>query len=140
MRTAVREPFTQIYVHAVWATWDRLPLLQGEIQTGVYNCIQAECTRMKVELLAIGGIEDHIHVLARLPVRLPIPDFIKQIKGSSSHLITHTVRPDVFFKWQGAYGAFTLARADVARLRDYILHQSQHHREGTIDPDQELPL
>ena len=136
----MREPFTQIYLHAVWATWDRLPLLQGEIQAAVCDCIQAECTRMKVELLAIGGIEDHIHVLARLPVSQGIPDFIKQIKGSSSHLITHQVRPDAFFKWQGAYGAFTLAKADVARLRHYILHQSEHHRGGSVDPDQELPL
>ncbi len=131
----MREPFTQITLHAVWATWDRLPLLQGDIQEAVYDCIQAECAHSKVELLAIGGVEDHIHVLARLPVSLGIPDFIKQIKGSSSHLITHQVRPDAFFKWQGAYGAFTLAKSDVPRLRAYILNQRQHHREGTVDPD-----
>jgi REP element-mobilizing transposase RayT len=62
---AVGEPFTQITLHAVWATRDRLSLLQGESQAAVYECIQAECARMKVELLAIGGIEDHIHVLTR---------------------------------------------------------------------------
>ncbi|MEN6581922.1 MAG: transposase [Armatimonadota bacterium] len=63
----MREPYTQLYVHIVWSTWDRLPLLSADVQSAVYRCIQAECDRLGADVLAIGGVEDHIHILVRLP-------------------------------------------------------------------------
>ncbi|HLV98767.1 MAG TPA: hypothetical protein VKT82_08845 [Ktedonobacterales bacterium] len=32
-----------LYVHLVWATWDRLPLLQGDVERQVYRAIGAKC-------------------------------------------------------------------------------------------------
>ena|GEM_PF-6830609 len=39
-----------------------------------------------------------------------------------------------FFKWQGNYGAFTIAKSQVPRVRKYILNQEQHHRGGRLSP------
>ena len=85
----MREPYTQLYVHILWATWDRLPLLSGEREATIYACIQAECGKLGAEMLAIGGIEDHVHVVARIPATLSVAELVKQIKGSSSHLANH---------------------------------------------------
>ena len=131
----MREPWTQLYVHLVWACWDRLPLLSKEIEQSIYACIQEECFRLRCESIAIGGTEDHVHLLTRFPTTITIADLTKQVKGSSSHLITHRLAHREPFKWQGAYGAFTVSRAEVPRVRAYILNQKQHHREGTLDED-----
>ena len=56
-----------VYVHFVWGTWDRLPLLVGEAKKAIYSCIHSECITFKTEILALGGVEDHIHLLALLP-------------------------------------------------------------------------
>jgi putative transposase len=135
----VREPFTQLYVHLVWATWDRLPLLDEEFRAPVYACLQAECRELKVEIVAMGGVEDHVHLLVRLPTTVTIAQLVKQLKGSSSHLVTHRLPKPDGFKWQGGYGAFTVSKADVPRVQDYILNQEQHHREGRLDAEVELP-
>ncbi len=38
------------------------------------------------------------------------------------------------FKWQGAYGAFTLGKSGLRQARDYVLNQEAHHRDGAIYP------
>jgi len=125
----MREPYTQLYVHIVWATWDRQPLLSGEREGIVYACIQAECGNLGAEMIAIGGMED---VLARIPAALSVAALVKQIKGSSSHLVNHTGVPNGAFKWQGAYGAFTVSKGAVPKVVDYVIRQKQHHSEGSV--------
>lgn len=35
------------------------------------------------------------------------------------------------FRWQGGYGAFTLARRDIPVIRRYVVEQKSHHADGT---------
>lgn len=135
----MREPYTQLYVHLIWATWDRLPLLTKDVRQTVYACIQAKCTALKVDLLAIGGIENHIHLLVRIPTTITIADLAKHVKGASSHLTTHSGGVQTWFRWQGAYAAFTLMKADIPRIRAYILNQETHHHNKTLSAEDELP-
>jgi putative transposase len=56
----MRDPFARLFVHLVWATWDRLPLLTPAIRPLVYRCLAAEAHRLNAQTIAIGGIEDHV--------------------------------------------------------------------------------
>jgi REP element-mobilizing transposase RayT len=120
-------PFTQLYLHLVWATWDRLSLVSDDLEQPLYAAIQAETTRLKCELLAVGGMPDHVHLLTRLHPAVSVAALVKQVKGVSSHLVTHSLKPGAFFKWQGAYGAFSLRKADAPVIQAYIERQKVHH-------------
>jgi putative transposase len=133
----VREPFTQLYVHLVWATWDRAPILTSEVLQVVDRSIRHECVQLGVEVLAFGGVADHVHLLARLPARLSVSDVVKQVKGATSHLITQRLK--IPFKWQGGYGAFSVSKRSIAAAREYVLNQEQHHGYGTTITAAELP-
>ena len=85
----MRAPYTQLYLHCVWATWDRLPLITPAIESRVYAAVAAKAHELKCEVLAIGGIEDHVHLLVRLPTTLTIADLLKGVKGASSHFVVH---------------------------------------------------
>ncbi len=128
----MRAPYTQLYVHIVWATWDRLPLITKAVESRLYAAIATKCRQLKCEPLAIGGIEDHVHLLTRLHTTIAIATLAKEVKGSSSHLVTHEIAPGKFFKWQGAYGAFTLRKSEVPQVKAYILNQKQHHVENDL--------
>jgi REP element-mobilizing transposase RayT len=128
----MRAPYTQLYVHCVWATWDRLPLITPAIEARLYPAIQAKCSELKCEAIAIGGMPDHIHLLARFPTTLTIATLLKEVKGSTSHLMTHEITPNDFFKWQGAYGAFTVSKDGVKRVAAYIHNQKAHHADQTL--------
>lgn len=129
----MRAPYTQLYLHCVWAVWDRLPLITPQIETVLYPAIIEKCRELKSEVIAIGGIEDHTHVLVRFHTTVSVADLVKGMKGSSSHLMTHKVLgADDFFKWQGAYGAFTVSKRHVKIVTEYIVNQKKHHAEKSL--------
>ncbi len=132
----MRAPYTRLYLHAVWATWDRLPLITPDFEPRLYGVINEKCHELKADPLVLGEMPDHLHLLVRLPTTLAVATLLKEVKGSSSHLVTHEIEPE-FFKWQGAYGAFTLAKADVPNVIDYIRRQKEHHAEQTAWTDWE---
>ena len=129
----MRESLVQLYVHIVWSTWDRLPLIAPELEQAIYACIQSECKALNTEPIAIGGTCDHVHLLARIPASLSVSALVKQVKGSSSHLVTHVLSPLAAFKWQGGYGAFSVSPDRVPVVRSYVVDQKMHHGDGTTD-------
>ena len=101
--------FTQLHIHCVWGTWDRLPLITADIQEIIYSAIVKQSSDLGCKIIAIGGTVDHVHLLTGFPPNLTISELMQKAKGSSSHLITHEIKPHEFFKWQGGYGAFTVS-------------------------------
>ncbi len=127
-----------VFVHLVWATWDRLPLLTPEAETQAYRAIGAKCQQLGVDILAIGGTSDHVHLLVRLPGTVCISDLVKHVKGSSGHLLAKQMQTDdTFFKWQGAYGAFSVSPSELRTVSQYIARQKEHHAAGTLVADWE---
>jgi putative transposase len=135
----VRRAGVAVFVHLVWATWDRLPFLTPEVEREVHRAIGAECDELGAQVVAIGGVEDHVHLLARLPATLSIADLVKHAKGASSHLVTHGLGPGQVFKWQGAYGAVSVSPHEVSQVSDYIARQKEHHATGSLKAEWEQP-
>ncbi len=128
----MRANFTQLYLHCVWATWDRLPIITPVLEQAIYASIISKCQELACQVLAIGGTTDHIHLLVRFPTTITVANLMKEIKGVSSHLVTHQLAKGEFFKWQGGYGAFTLSKKEVPNIKRYIECQKQHHAEATL--------
>jgi len=126
----MRGVYLKLYVHLVWSTWDRLPLITPELEGPIYHCFLSECSGQGAEMLAAGGMPDHVHVLVKIPSTVTIAVLVKQLKGVSSHLVSHVLAPGAFFRWQGSYAAFSVSRWDVAKIRGYIRRQKQHHAAG----------
>ena len=127
-----------VYVHLVWGTWDRLPLLNGEFAHDIYRAIGKECAEMGAKLVAIGGIEDHVHVLTSLPATISVADLVKRLKGSSAHLATHHLIPREFFKWQAGYGAVSVSPRHLDQVSRYIANQREHHTNNSLNPNLEI--
>ena len=83
----------RIYVHFVWATWDRLPLITPEIEAGVHGHIAEKCRELGCWPLEIGGIEDHVHVLVQMSSTVTAALLAKEMKGASSHLVNYVLTP-----------------------------------------------
>jgi putative transposase len=135
----MRENYTQLYIHCVWATWDRLPIVTPEIQSAIYAEIIRQCNQLKSSVIAVGGIVDHVHLLVGIPPTLCVSDLMKAVKGSSSHFVTHVIQPGEFFKWQGSYGAFSVSHEHIDRIANYIRNQPDHHQQHTLTLHWELP-
>ena len=128
------------FTHFVWSTWDRAPLLVGEIEQSAYALIRAQCTRMRVTIHAIGGIENHVHLLVELPKTLCVADFMEAIKGGSSKALNDTYGTAAWaFKWQGGYSDHSVSASHMTRIRNYTENQKQHHADNSVWPSCEPP-
>ena len=121
----------EIYLHLVWGTWDRQPFILPTFERDLWRELRHEVEKQKCRLLALGGTEDHVHLLVQFHSSLTVADFVQVVKGSSSLWVNEQICPDFHFQWQGAYGAFSVGHREVPEIISYIKKQKQHHREKT---------
>ena len=95
--------FWRLYYHLVWATYQRQPLITAEIEPDLYGYIIGKANGLGVIIHAIGGIDDHIHLVASIPPALSVADFVKGVKGSSAYHINQVVVAPSKFGWQRGY-------------------------------------
>ncbi len=126
-------PFWRCYYHIVWATKGREPLITPPVENIVFAAVKQKAEALGTAVLAINSVSDHVHVAVSMPPTLNIADWMKQIKGASSHGINES-QPEAIarFRWQGGYGVVTVGPQGLKLVQDYIAHQKEHHAQGTL--------
>ena len=76
--------FCQIYLHTVFSTKDRKPVLDAERREDLFRYIWGIHNNIRCKLHRIGGVEDHVHMLASLPTTISIADYMQDVKANSS--------------------------------------------------------
>ena len=84
--------------------------------------------------IAVGGTEDHEHILTGLRATHRLADVVKDIKVASSKWV-HQEIGSRLFGWQSGYGAFTVSPSQIEKVRHYVLNQEEHHRKKTVQEE-----
>ncbi len=123
----------RVYLHIVWATWNRLPLITPDIERRVYRVIENEAMKLGCTVIALNGMPDHVHLLVKFPATLSIAVLMRQVKGVSSYFINHVLRPGGNFKWQRHYGVFAVSPWNLAKIIHYVKNQKEHHLGNSLE-------
>lgn len=122
----------RLYYHLVWTTKERHPLINPERETKLYAYIVNKSDRFGSIIHAIGGVEDHVHLVVSIPPTLASADFVKNIKGGSAHHLNHSfLASPGKFGWQEGYGIFSLGGKQLEEAVSYVKNQKEHHLSGT---------
>ena len=81
---------------------------------------------------AVGGVADHVHLLARFGRGLTQSDWVKELKRVSSRWVKERDRRLAGFAWQVGYGAFSVSPSALEAVESYIHGQGEHHRTVTF--------
>jgi len=81
--------------------------------------------------LAIGGIEDHVHILHSLGRTRSVAWVMEKVKSNSSRWMKQQGAVD--FWWQPGYAAFSVSRSQLERVKRYVGHQREHHRLHSLE-------
>ena len=129
----------RVYVHLVWTTVERRPLISEEVSGSLCRWLHRVVRDLGCKLVAVSCLTDHVHLLIRMSHLRSISEIVRRLKGSSSHFLNKEFGEEEWFRWQRGYGAFSVSRWDVARVAKYIRNQKQHHSDGTevgsLEPD-----
>ena len=118
--------------HVVFSTKERMQLIRSDLQPRLWDYIKDIAHNHGIRVLAIGGTDNHVHMLLSLPAEANIAEVVRTLKCNSTRWLRET-RP--LFSWQEGYGAFSVSPSQVDRVRQYINNQAQHHARRSFDEE-----
>lgn len=124
-----------IYVHLIFSTKNRQPLIRPEIEEGLYTYQTGILRNLDSPLICVNGTVDHMHILFRLGRKISIAEVVEELKKSSSKWMK-TKGPEYRdFYWQSGYGAFSIGKSGIQEVRRYIANQKEHPRTKTFQEE-----
>jgi putative transposase len=127
--------FNKIWIHAIWSTKHREPLISQFIEQKVYHYISEQLREQGCPVRIINGMPDHIHCLFLLNPQKSIAEVVKQAKGSSSHYVNLNNLISEKFAWQTGYAAYSVSVSVIERVFNYIKNQKHHHQKKTYQQE-----
>ncbi|MBM3334207.1 IS200/IS605 family transposase [Candidatus Sumerlaeota bacterium] len=124
-----------VLLHLVFSAKNRDPLIHPEIEADLHAFLGAIARDCGCVALAIGGTEDHVHLLCSLSRNICIADFVEELKTRSSKWIKTKGRAYSEFHWQSGYGVFSMGKSQEDALKRYIATQKEHHRRVSFQEE-----
>lgn len=123
----------QIWVHLVWGTKRREPLLEKSVRFQIFEHIRETAREKGIHIDFINGHIDHVHCLISMNPKQNIADIAKQLKGESSHWVNNkTTLLKHKLEWCEDYYAVSIGVSGLDAVREYIRNQESHHSKKSF--------
>ena len=128
-------PYTRIWLHLIWSTKQRQPLLADSFRNQIFQHIRENAKTKNLYVDHINGTSDHVHLLISLPAHISLSEWVRLIKGESSRWINLQGWLHGKFAWQEEYIAISYHESELGNVRNYIRNQEEHHRLQTFQEE-----
>lgn len=124
----------RFYIHLVWTTRNRAPMIDAPRARFLDRFIQAIGREERAELLALGMVTTHVHLLMRIVPVTVVPRLIQRIKGGSAHLARKEGIGEIALPllWAEGYNIDSVSHQSRDTVARYVLRQAEHHPEEAI--------
>ena len=127
--------FASVYIHVVFSTKDRMPLIAESWRRRLYEYMSGIAREEFGRAIDIGGTANHVHGLLSIGTDLSIGGIMAKWKALSSGWV-HKALPDGgAFGWQSGYGVFSVSRSNVDKVVQYIEGQEEHHKIRSFEDE-----
>ena len=122
------------HYHIVWTPKYRYRVIAGKIADEVNNCIRAFTEQLKCEIVELNVCMDHVHLLAMIPPKISVSDYVGTVKGRTAIRVLNKYRRlkqkpywgNHF--WSRGYCVDTVG-LDEEMIRKYVQHQEAKERK-----------
>jgi putative transposase len=129
------QSLSKVVLHIIFSTKDRESWLDSDVRPRMHAYLAAVCGDLGAQLVRVGGVADHVHIVTTLPRTVSQAQMIERIKKVSSKWIkTLDARYRGFF-WQRGYGAFSVSPSQLDAMLQYVDTQQEHHRTRTFQDE-----
>ena len=130
------QSLSAVYLHLVFSTKDRHPFLRDSIlRSEIHAYLGGISKQLDCPPIVIGGVEDHVHILARHGRTITQADWVKELKRVSSQWIKDHDSSLRDFSWQSGYGVFSVSASNLETVERYIANQEEHHKKTTFQDE-----
>jgi putative transposase len=98
----------------------------GAIETRFKEIIAQACNEIKVDILEMEVMPDHVHLLLEVDPQLGIHKVVKMLKGRTSRMLRaefKTIKSRLPSLWTNSYFISTVGGAPLEVIKQYIEQQ-----------------
>ena len=100
-------------------------MIKKDVQPRLWAYMAGICHNSDMVAQAVGGMDDHTHLLFHLPPTLALSKAVYLVKSNSSQWMKQFVND---FDWQEGYGAFSVSASNLDPVIKYIHNQGSYHK------------
>ena len=110
-------------------------MITPEVESQLHAYIGGTAKNLDSPCLAIGGTNNHVHLLISQSKKIALSRLMEEVKNSSSKWIKTKGPMLRTFGWQDGYGAFTIGESQTEALQAYIEGQKERHKKLTFEQE-----
>lgn len=130
------QSLSAVYIHLIFSTKDRRPFLRDrELRAALHGYMGEISKRLDCPPIRVGGVEDHVHLLARFGRTITQGEWVKELKRVSHQWLENQRTDFSAFGWQGGYADFSVSQSNLEQVKAYIANQEDHHRKMTFQDE-----
>jgi len=123
--------YLSLHYHFVFGTKNRNACIAPEWRARLHDYLGGTVRGLGGFPEGVGGVADHVHLLAGLKATHCLSDFMRELKKASSTWVSEEIGLRSF-AWQEGYAAFTVSATSREGVKHYLAHQEEHHRIKTF--------
>jgi REP element-mobilizing transposase RayT len=109
--------YSQIYIHYVFAVHSRDTSIDVQWRESLYQYIGGIVRKRKQQMIAVGGIHDHVHLLVSMNPTVSPSDLMADVKRASSKWINEKHLVPGHFAWQDMQSRKSITSFDIYRTK-----------------------
>jgi len=125
--------YISAFFHCVFSTDGRRGLIPPAKQPDLWAYLGGIARKNNFKTIAVGGTDNHVHLLPSLPATMPLSKAVQLLKGGSSKWMNDSGSGG--FAWQEGYGAFSVGVSQQATNIAYIHSQTEHHHKRGFEEE-----
>ena len=127
--------YVHCLVHCVFSTKERRATITPELRDRLWTFLGGAARANGLIALAVGGTEDHVHILLNVPATISLATAVQRLKGGSSKWVHDAFPQHRRFAWQEGYGAFSIGVSGIAATKRYVENQAKHHARRSFEEE-----
>jgi|SRR5882672_1219718 len=124
--------YPNVLIHCVFSTKERRSTIPEKLLPGLLGYINGIGSNIRVPVIAAGGVSNHVHLLIALPPSITLAKAMQTFKANSSRWMGEH---GIAFAWQDGYGAFSVSASNLVAVKQYVEHQTEHHRRHSFEDE-----
>lgn len=131
-------PTVYLFVHVLWSVYQREALLSNPVRKVLFAHMQKDGEERGLRIVAVNGVEDHIHCLVQLMPSQNLVQVVRSIKTGSSRWLNENRFLSMPFEWEEGYAAYSVSPSGLKQVLDFIGKQEEYHKSKTLESELEV--
>jgi putative transposase len=127
-----------LFVHIIWSVRDREPLLTKPVRMVLFSNTQKRAEERGIKVLAVNGVEDHVHALIQLHPAQNLSQVVKTIRTDAADWLNETKLLSKTIEWEEYYAAYSVNPSTVKQVIDFTNKQEEYHKTKTLESELEV--